>query len=73
MPVHSEFRQPRIELVVGDREQQVCAVAHSSAASRGQLQRPGALARLAQARLDRVPVHPPVLHLELVGELVDLA
>ena len=29
MPVHSELRQPRIELVVGDREQQVGAGAHS--------------------------------------------
>ena len=40
--------------------------------SGSRFERPGALSSFAQSRLDRVPVHAPVLHLELVRELLDL-
>ena len=41
--------------------------------SRRHVERSGALSSLVQARLDRVAVDAAVLHLELIGELGDLA
>ena len=61
------------QLVVGDREQQVGPLAHSASAARRGLERSRLLTSFAQPRLDRVPVDAAVLHLELVGELLDLA
>ena len=61
------------ELVVGEREQEVGALAHCASRSRRHVERPRPLTRLVQPRLDRVAVDAAVLHLELVRELVDLA
>src|SRR5262245_37712847 len=56
IPVHSEFRQPRIS--------------SSSASCRRSCTR--SPTRLLQPLLDRVAVHAAVLEVELVDELVDL-
>ncbi len=61
------------ELVVGDREQEVGARRSLASALRSHVERACSLACLLQPRLDRVAVDAPVLHLELVRELVDLA
>src|SRR6185436_21044539 len=71
MPVHSEFRQPRISSSSAIASKR--SVRSLTRRSRRHVQRPCPLARLLEARLDRVPVDPAVLHLELVRELVDLA
>src|SRR5512145_1083218 len=70
IPVHSEFRQPRISSSSAMDSRR--SVRSLTGRTRGQLERAGLLARLPQARLDRVAVHAAVLHLELVGELGDL-
>src|SRR5262245_12968428 len=70
MPVHSEFRQPRISSssAIASRR----SVRSLIGGARGHVQCPRSFTRLGKARLDRIAVDSPVLHLELVGELVDL-
>src|SRR4029078_11292305 len=67
---HSELSQPRISSSSAIARSR--SVRSLTRRTRRHVERPGPLSRLREARLDRVAVDTPVLHLELVGELVDL-